>query len=331
MASMDIDKVFLKGLAYRELAEVTGEKERMECFTGPLGSASMLRALPGVSSYDEIKRCFQCLKPGTGTKDAPTAFSLKVRTVTRGFGLKPLRMTKNLRRSRPNLLTAKHVDDINMAGVGETVDKYVNCVKGTFGAEKVNKHCCTNCAMRFAKTEDGHLRLVRHPELTVAAAEERGTKTPPDTFISLRGALANALITQVWLMVCGESLPRAQEPTNLHVRSLRDVTRKLQQRPNNIIHRLTIPTGQVDLHSDSGNRRLIGVEDDEATGYGIRGANLLLRGHTPDDILEFGGLSIKAVLTLDAESVCQSSSSKDSKKPTECTAPCWGVSAEQDR
>eukprot|EP00959_Pyramimonas_sp_CCMP1952_P059755 1248165-Pyramimonas_sp.AAC.1 len=40
------------------------------------------------------------------------------------------------------------------------------------------------------------------------------------------------------------------------------------------------PTGEVDLHSDSGYRRLSGGADDDVKGYGIRGANLLRRGNT---------------------------------------------------
>eukprot|EP00959_Pyramimonas_sp_CCMP1952_P014582 309006-Pyramimonas_sp.AAC.1 len=41
------------------------------------------------------------------------------------------------------------------------------------------------------------------------------------------------------------------------------------------------PTSEVDLHSDSGYRCLSGDADDEVEGYGIRGANLLLRGSAP--------------------------------------------------
>eukprot|EP00959_Pyramimonas_sp_CCMP1952_P097786 2043714-Pyramimonas_sp.AAC.1 len=41
------------------------------------------------------------------------------------------------------------------------------------------------------------------------------------------------------------------------------------------------PTGEVDLRSDSGYRRLSGDADDEINGYGTRGANLLRRGSTP--------------------------------------------------
>eukprot|EP00959_Pyramimonas_sp_CCMP1952_P174659 3650219-Pyramimonas_sp.AAC.1 len=40
------------------------------------------------------------------------------------------------------------------------------------------------------------------------------------------------------------------------------------------------PTGEVDLHSDSGYRRLSGDAGDDVKGYGSRGANLLRRGST---------------------------------------------------
>eukprot|EP00959_Pyramimonas_sp_CCMP1952_P299466 6263453-Pyramimonas_sp.AAC.1 len=80
---------FLKGLTHRELAGATGEKERVACFTLPPGSATALRTLPGFQDFDESKHCLQCWKPGTGTKGAPRAFSLKLRRTTRGFGLRP--------------------------------------------------------------------------------------------------------------------------------------------------------------------------------------------------------------------------------------------------
>eukprot|EP00959_Pyramimonas_sp_CCMP1952_P343099 7187530-Pyramimonas_sp.AAC.1 len=41
------------------------------------------------------------------------------------------------------------------------------------------------------------------------------------------------------------------------------------------------PTGEVDLHSDSGNRRLGGDADDEVKGYCFLGANLLRHGSAP--------------------------------------------------
>eukprot|EP00959_Pyramimonas_sp_CCMP1952_P023494 493668-Pyramimonas_sp.AAC.1 len=55
IASLDISMAFLKGLAYQELAEATGEKERVLCL--PPGSATVARALPGFEHYDESKHC----------------------------------------------------------------------------------------------------------------------------------------------------------------------------------------------------------------------------------------------------------------------------------
>ena len=95
LASLDTDKAFLKGFTHAELAAATGERERLVCFTLPPGSAQILRQVKGFENYDESKHCLQCIKPGTGTKDAPRAFSLKLApfcTTTRP--------TKHLIRSR---------------------------------------------------------------------------------------------------------------------------------------------------------------------------------------------------------------------------------------
>ena len=52
LASLGIDKAFLQGLTYKELAEATGETERLVCFTLPPVSAAILRALPGFEHFD---------------------------------------------------------------------------------------------------------------------------------------------------------------------------------------------------------------------------------------------------------------------------------------
>lgn len=82
LAPIDIDKAFLKGYTYEGLSNAKGEGEREVCFRLPPGSAQVLRQLPGFEDYDESRRCLQCIKPGTGTKDAPRAFSLKLREAT---------------------------------------------------------------------------------------------------------------------------------------------------------------------------------------------------------------------------------------------------------
>ena len=86
LASPDIDKASPKGRTPEELAAATGE-EGTACFMLPPGSALVPRTLPGFSSIDESKRCLQCLKPGTGAKDAPRAFPLELRTTAQNTGL----------------------------------------------------------------------------------------------------------------------------------------------------------------------------------------------------------------------------------------------------
>eukprot|EP00959_Pyramimonas_sp_CCMP1952_P415825 8712330-Pyramimonas_sp.AAC.1 len=91
----------------RNFLRLLVKKERVVCFILPPGSATALRTLPGFEHYDESKHCLQCLKPGTGTKDAPRAVSLKLRRTTRGFGLRPMSYDEEFETSN-NLLTAKH-------------------------------------------------------------------------------------------------------------------------------------------------------------------------------------------------------------------------------
>eukprot|EP00959_Pyramimonas_sp_CCMP1952_P328606 6879696-Pyramimonas_sp.AAC.2 len=69
------------------------------------------------------------------------------------------------------------------------------------------------------------LRPVQNPELTSADADAKTSKMVADMFVSLRGELAYALITEVWMMVYVVSLQRVQEPTNLQVRRLNAITR----------------------------------------------------------------------------------------------------------
>eukprot|EP00959_Pyramimonas_sp_CCMP1952_P387417 8118970-Pyramimonas_sp.AAC.1 len=123
---MDVDEASLKGLTFRELAEAIGERAHASC---PKTSQSTV---------------YSALCPGTGARDAPREFPLKLRTITRGFGLRPTK-DDEIFETIPSLLTAKHVDDIIMAGAEETHDKYVKRVgennkKNTLGSCERNKH-----------------------------------------------------------------------------------------------------------------------------------------------------------------------------------------------
>eukprot|EP00959_Pyramimonas_sp_CCMP1952_P453347 9468085-Pyramimonas_sp.AAC.3 len=113
IASLGINMAFLTGLTYQELAEATGEEERV-----------VVRALRRVEALLAVPQ------PGTGTKDAPRAFLLKLRRTTRGCGIRPTFYDEEFETSS-NLLTAKHADDTNMASTEDTSDKCVKCMEDT--------------------------------------------------------------------------------------------------------------------------------------------------------------------------------------------------------
>ena len=73
---------------------------------------------------------------------------------TQNLGLKPTSYDAEFE-TKPGLLTAKHVDDVNITGKEATIDEYVKSVERTFGKCKVHKHSFTNCGIRYQKLKNG--------------------------------------------------------------------------------------------------------------------------------------------------------------------------------
>ena len=112
---------------------------------------------------------------------------MKLRSRNNAFGLQPMSFDPEFE-IKKNLLTAKHVDDINMAGTEEDIDEYTRVVKKEFGKCKLSKHQFTSCGVRYTMTsnhgivcdQDEYIKTLRplvHPELTGQAAEKEATKT----------------------------------------------------------------------------------------------------------------------------------------------------------
>eukprot|EP00959_Pyramimonas_sp_CCMP1952_P341391 7151775-Pyramimonas_sp.AAC.1 len=76
-----------------------------------------------------------------------------------------------------------------------------------------------------------------------------------DMFVSLRGTLAYALITQVWLMVCCIATTCSRTDQYSNATTERDYQEDAGL-PKKIVCQAMAPTGEVDLSSDSGYRRL---------------------------------------------------------------------------
>eukprot|EP00959_Pyramimonas_sp_CCMP1952_P332831 6969665-Pyramimonas_sp.AAC.1 len=99
IASLDIDMAFLKGLAYQELAEATGEENDSSA------KASRSTACSARS---------QALAPR-----ARLALSHENSEGPRGFGFRPTSYDEEFEASS-DLFTAKHVDGTNLAGTEDT-------------------------------------------------------------------------------------------------------------------------------------------------------------------------------------------------------------------
>ena len=79
LCTTDISKAFLQGVTCEELAALTGEPVREVNFYLPAYNISMLKQVPGFETFDAQTEVLHCDKPGTGSVDAPRAFSVKLK------------------------------------------------------------------------------------------------------------------------------------------------------------------------------------------------------------------------------------------------------------
>ena len=83
--------------------------------------------------------CLRCTKPGTGTVDAPRAFSLKLKGITQGDegGLYPALHDAELEMRHVHqkliVLITTHVDDLKMLGEADEVDRLIRMLEKHVG------------------------------------------------------------------------------------------------------------------------------------------------------------------------------------------------------
>jgi len=82
-------------------------------------------------------------------------------------------------------------------------------------------------------------------------------------------------LTQAWIQVYIVALQRVQTPTDLDLRRLNAVTRKVQQQPKKFIFKAMTCSKECDTHTDSGYRQV--PDGNDGRGYGMRGLCLLRR------------------------------------------------------
>ena len=211
--TIDVNKAFLPGATYKGLEQLTGEAPREVCFTLTRGMAEMLKLIPGYESYDERIHCLKCDKPGTGSKDAPRAFSIKLSAVTRSktLGLKPTTFDPELEVKHKDgklvLMIAKHVDDIKVTGDTQEVKLLMSELEKVFGKLTVTKDEFTNCGIRHRKHKDGKITLdqdeyikalmpITHQELVGVPPDTKASEEMVSLDRSLLGAVAYSQLTQ---------------------------------------------------------------------------------------------------------------------------------------
>ena len=151
-------------MTYEELSKITGEPLREVNFTlprNPIACIETLRKLEGFEGFDPTQEVLHCDKPGTGSVDAPKAFSLKLTSVTLDkIDMQPTTtdeelVLKHCRKTRKLLaLMTKHVDDLKITGSKEMILWIVKCLEAVFGEIKLIWHVFTNCGVQHHQIED---------------------------------------------------------------------------------------------------------------------------------------------------------------------------------
>ncbi|CAE7353799.1 RE1 [Symbiodinium sp. CCMP2592] len=290
--TVDVNKAFLQGMSYDEIHKLTGETEREVHFTLPHGWEHHLRKIPGYENFCPRTEVLKCLKPGTGCKDAPRAFSLKLATFTRSekIGLRPSTYDPELELKVTAtgilvLVLAKHVDDLKIAGEAPEVDALISYLESGFGKLSYQEGTFTNCGLQHIRMPDGSVQMnqheyinamrpIHHPELAGRRSDEPCTAEVHSLFQSLLGAVAYCLLSQSWAAVFVVALQRrTTNPLNLHVRRLNLLLRALQKQKSSLVFPAMTCKQHVLVYSDASFDK-----ETENKGYGMRGTVFLRMG-----------------------------------------------------
>jgi len=238
-------------VTYEELARLTGEPLREVNFTLPPNNVPMLRQVPGFESFDPAKEVLHCDKPGTGSVDAPRAFSLKLQGVLERIGLKPCSVDPELwflhKDQKLAMVLTKHVDDLKATGETDIIVHVFGELQKVFGELKINGNIFTNCRVRheqdttaMAVTLDqihyvDTLRCITHPQLSTGAATDDSEESLHKLYMSLLGAVAYLAHTRLDIVVFVCALQRHSAKSKLeHVKRLNRLLRWIQRNPKKL-------------------------------------------------------------------------------------------------
>ena len=295
IVTADVEKAFLQGVTYEELAQMTGEAPREVNFYLPPGSVPMLRRVPGFENFDPHTEVCHCDKPGTGLVDAPRAFSMKLATVTKDkCGLLPCSVDGELCLKHVDGklvgMLAKHVDDLKIVGKPDFIHYVKDELEKVFGPLKLIWNEFTNCGVRHIQdpttkecTLDqieyvAALKPITHPLLSQASSDALASDELQNLYRSLLGAVAFAALTRVDAAVFIVALQRMSgKAKNIHIKRLNTLTKWMQRCPTKLLYkRFKEAVSHLQAISDAAFRK----EDDDA--HALKGALFLRVSGSPD-------------------------------------------------
>ena len=255
LASTDISKAFLQGVTYQELAKETNAPLRDVSFELCDRAASVLGRLSGMEGFDPQTEVLHCLKPGTGCRDAPRCFAIKLRHATEAYGLRStlvdseLEMLWNPQTKAPVLLVLKHVDDLKIAGPPEQIEKFVQHLTQTFGKLEIHWHQFTFCGIKHIQdpnsleielNQSDFLKAIK-PMSQPEVACKPGTEVMPEHFrkhfLSLLMTIAYAVQSRPDIAVYIAALQKeCQQATYESARKLNKVLLWAQKNPKSITY-----------------------------------------------------------------------------------------------
>ena len=272
IASSDVPKAFLQGVSYEELAQETGRPLRDVSFELTGEGLRCLQALPEFKGFNPFKEVLHCLKPGTGCRDAPKCFSLKLRQVTHAFGMVcsivDPEMELLLDRDGRTLLMAivKHVDDLKMIGPRKLIEQFVAHVSHVFGKMEVEWSEFTFCGVHHKQLEDGSVQMnqakflascktITHPQALDGKADTPLPEPARRVFLSLLMTVAYGLLTRPDVAVFVVALQRESHRAQvIHVRRLNTLLKWIQNNPRHLTYpRMRYPDTLLQI-SDSSYR-----------------------------------------------------------------------------
>ena len=247
LASSDIPKAFLQGVSYDELAEATGRPKRDVSFELAGEALHCLRELPGFQGFDARREVLHCLKPGTGCRDAPKCFSLKLRKASSEYGFVCSTVDPELemlfRHGELIMAILKHVDDLKMVGPKQEIVRFVDYLSGIFGKLDIDFHKFTFCGVHHVQDEDGSVSMDQIKFLSackpmVVQRRPPSEPLPEDIrrhFLSLLMTIAYSLLTRPDLAVFVTALQReSHKALYLHVERINMLLRWAQANPRKI-------------------------------------------------------------------------------------------------